>query len=81
MKKEKNMFIYVEKMDDTDYSVEDFRNIWRRTFEEMREEGSSLSWESVLEQDYYDEGSYILDVETGKFCDANDFFHKNNGLI
>ncbi|MBR4471363.1 MAG: hypothetical protein IKS54_08670 [Erysipelotrichaceae bacterium] len=80
-KQKENKFIYVEKMDDTDYSVEDFRNIWHRTFEEMREEGSSLSWESFLEQDYYDEGDYILDTETGKFYDANDFYHKHNDLM
>ena len=80
-KNKTNRFIYVERMDDTNQSLEDFRNIWRRTFEEMREEGSSLSWDSFLEQDYYDEGDYILDTETGKFYDANDFYHEFNHLM
>ena len=69
------MLLVCEVMERPYKDVEDIKAQWFQCFREVSEQDPTIIFEEIMKDDYYSSGDYILDTDTNRFYEANDFYH------
>ena len=70
------MLLFLEQMEKPYRNAADIRKTWIKCYEDLKKETPDFKIEDFIREDYYDEGEYIFDTDSGVCYRANDYFHK-----
>lgn len=72
------MLLFMEVTEKPYKDIEELKRHWRYTFKSLQKDDPSLNWEEFKHGNYYDRNEFILDTDSGKCYDANEFYHLVN---
>lgn len=58
-------------------NTNELRLEWLDTIKSVCIEDRTIDFVEQLKEDYYSDGEYIFDTETGELTEGNEYFHKN----
>ena len=70
------MIIIFQKIDECN-DINELRLEWLDTIKSVCIEDRTIDFVEQLEADYYSDGEYIYDTETGELTEGNEYFHRN----